>query len=408
MKTTPASKLSAAVAQSQQGSYLNTLLPFCKYEQGNSSLVVVRMPKDIAAFDELWRVVEEVAKGIHIEVQRQGKWPTASELRLLLGSVKWLWEKWIPIGFVTLLVGEPGSSKSFLALDWVKHVILQDPWPLTSKPLRLENPCAVWIETESSQQLVTNRAESMNIPGDLLYMPGFGDDLLGQPDLVVEAHRERIVQATEELKPALLVVDSLGGAHSGGENKIEEVRPMLDFFARLARDRRIPVVAVHHLRKRSPGETIEVSMERVRGSSAFSAFARSIIAVESNGEHRNVRVIKANLSERADPMNFAITFNKQGNPLGIVYTEYVPPAKKRSKAERCADWVVQQLEKEGKGIRLAHLIELGEPQGFTRGILYRAKDVLGEAIEVTGDGRTAQWLLNAAVDLSELSSEEEA
>ncbi len=402
--TTPARQLQSAVHAATQGSFLQSMLEFVKYEQG-SGLVVARMPKDIPVFEEVWRVIQEVAVVKKIKVQRQGKWPTATEIRRLLGDVKWLWNDWLPVGFVTLLVGEPGSGKSFLALDWLKRVLKNTGWPMDGKSdtVLTTNNCAVWVETESSQQLVTSRAESMQVPGDRLYMPGFGEDLLGQPDLVLEEDRERVTQAVKELKPSFVVVDSLGGAHSGGENKIEEVRPMLDFLARLARDEKISVVAVHHLRKRAHMESTEASMDKVRGSTAFSAFARSIIAVEGAGNDHSIRVIKANLAEKAAPISFGIEFVMQDEikrPRRIVYSEFVAPQGKSTKVERCMEWVVERLTAAESPVQLKAILGEAEPLGYSRNMLYAAKDRLGGQLTVTGDGRAAYWSLAAELDLS--------
>lgn len=409
MTTTPAKQLQAAVATATQGSYLHAMLEFVKYEQG-SGLVVARMPKDIPIFEEVWRVIEDVAKVKRISVQRQGKWPTAIEIRKLLGDVRWLWKDWLPVGFVTLLVGEPGSGKSFLALDWLKRVLKGTGWPMGGKSdvETSATDCAVWVETESSQQIVTSRAESMQVPGERLYMPGFGTDLLGQPDLVLEGDRDRVALAVKELKPTVVVVDSLGGAHSGGENKIEEVRPMLDFLARLARDEKIAVIAVHHLRKRAPTESTEASMDKVRGSTGFAAFARSIVAVETAGEEHLIKVIKANLAEKSPPIGFGIEFILEGEvkrPRRIVYTEAKLPEAKQTKADKCAAWVLEQLSDSDKPMQLKDLLARSEPIGYNRNMLYAAKERLGAELDITGDGRTAFWSIAKPTDFSVLCSE---
>ena len=43
--------------------------------------------------------------------------------------VEWLWPDQIPIGKVTLLVGDPGSGKSLVALDIAARVSRAAPWP---------------------------------------------------------------------------------------------------------------------------------------------------------------------------------------------------------------------------------------------------------------------------------------
>src|SRR4029077_12718205 len=43
--------------------------------------------------------------------------------------VDWLWPERIPIGKVTLLVGDPGLGKSLVALDIAARVSTGKPWP---------------------------------------------------------------------------------------------------------------------------------------------------------------------------------------------------------------------------------------------------------------------------------------
>ena len=44
-------------------------------------------------------------------------------------KLKWLWEDKIPMGKVTLLVGDPGIGKSFLTMFMVAQVSTGRPWP---------------------------------------------------------------------------------------------------------------------------------------------------------------------------------------------------------------------------------------------------------------------------------------
>ncbi|MBC7352472.1 MAG: AAA family ATPase, partial [Thermogutta sp.] len=43
--------------------------------------------------------------------------------------VEWLWDKRIPLGRITLLVGKPGQGKSFLTCDFAARVTTGTPWP---------------------------------------------------------------------------------------------------------------------------------------------------------------------------------------------------------------------------------------------------------------------------------------
>jgi len=50
-------------------------------------------------------------------------------------SVEWLWPDKIPIGKVTLLIGDPGTGKSLVALDIAARVSRGSAWPDDGGPL---------------------------------------------------------------------------------------------------------------------------------------------------------------------------------------------------------------------------------------------------------------------------------
>lgn len=378
-------KLLTAIEDQLGSQTMQTAWGVVETEYRNKTLIF-RLPEKIQLYDELWEVIQAVET--RVKIQRRGKWPTAAEIGDILGDIRWLWLRWIPRGFLTLLVGEPGTGKSIFALDFVGHVVQGTAWPL--EPSGNKPALASWVETESSQQLLNLRAVSMGIPRERIILPGFGGDLLGQPDLMSQTDRDRMVALIKYNMPAMVVIDSLGGAHTRGENKVEEVRPMLDFLARLARDEDIAILAVHHLRKRSAGEDIETTLDRVRGSSAFSAFARSVLAVEPQPDNSiKLRVIKANLVRKAHPIQALIHSDASDNPTGLEYVEFVPPPAKKTKKERCADWLYTLLSEAGAPVPVGQIIAMAEGQ-FTRQTIYDCREIIGN-LEVTSIGREALW-----------------
>src|SRR6187431_278753 len=49
--------------------------------------------------------------------------------QLVPESIRWLWPDRIPLGRITLLVGDPGLGKSLLTLDIAACVSTGAPWP---------------------------------------------------------------------------------------------------------------------------------------------------------------------------------------------------------------------------------------------------------------------------------------
>lgn len=369
-----------------------------------ATTINVRMPQsDI--LDPLWEIIQEVCAAADVACRRTGRWHTVAELDDILGAVEWLWPYWIPRGFFTLFVAEPGTGKSMIALDWVKRAM--DPmmgWP--TAPYINTNGNApdysdlttVWVETENSHQLISERSKGMRIDRNRILLPAFHDDILGQPNMMTDEDKEKVVQLVTANKPKLIVVDSMGGAQTGGENRIEDVRSMLDFFSRLARDHNTGNVGIHHLRKRS-NEGWEGTIDRVRGSTAFVAFPRMVLALDKmpDGDSLKLSVIKTNLGKMPKPIVCKVLYVDE-LPSTVTYGDFVPPKEKTSKKQQCADWVYELLNSNGGPMQFGDVQNAANALGYSRNMLYAAKDILGDVLQATVDGRKTVWELVAPLN----------
>lgn len=374
------------------------LLQLIEIESRKDKLVF-RMPSGVIALDSVWDKIVEVASGMKIAYSRTEPFATLEELDDILGDIKWIWPSWLPRGFVTMLVGDPGVGKSMVALDFARIITCGKPshWPMTDICPPKSN--VVWLDTEASQQLLNIRSKQLKMERQRVYIPVISGDILGQPNIGDEDHRETIINLVEAVKPSLIVLDSLGGSHQHGENKIEEMRPVMEFFALLARDYEAAVIVVHHLNKGSPGINTELDLYRVRGSTVITALARTILAVERvKNDTVRLRMIKSNLTRMPEPIGVETVNSESGDITGMKYDVYKPPAKKQTKKESCAAWITTTLQSSPDGIQLKDLVEIGEGYGYTRGNVYSAKDVLGDRVEITGNGREAIWHLSDNLD----------
>lgn len=357
--------------------------------------LLFRMPEDVISLDDIWCKILAVGKKLNVSVSKKSIYATVRELDEVLGDIKWLWKDWLPRGFVTMLVGDPGIGKSMLVLSLVDMIINGDPFP--TSPNEEKASCVIWVDTEASQQLLRIRSIKMNINRDRLYIPVIDNDILGQVDVLNEEHRAVILEMIDDLNPSLLVIDSLGGSHTRGENKFEDIAPIMQFFANVARDKNIAILMTHHLNKGNPGDTIEVGLYRIRGSTAIPQFSRSIIAMEKlKDDEVRLRMIKSNLSRKAEPLSLVPTLDADGDVVSMEYKEYKAPPAKRTKTESCSAWVLSFLKNHPEGIRIKDLIDYGEPEGYTKGNIYSARSILADNILVKGNGRESYWSLNVS------------
>ncbi len=351
------------------------------------------MPADLISLEGIWEKALETGKELKIKVSRTGLFATLDELDEIIGDVEWLWQGWIPKGFVTMLAGDPGIGKSAMAQYFVKIITDGSCFPLEESQQPRKPKDAIWVDTEASQQILKMRARSMKINKKRVYIPVINGDILSQANLGNDSDRQQIIELIEGTDSAILVVDSLGGSHSRGENKVEDVRPVLEFLALVARDHQIAVLLIHHLNKGKEGESTEVSLYRIRGSTVIPAYCRSIMALEQSAEKKlRLRLIKSNLARMAEPILVIPILDEEEEFTGFDCGLYVPPPPKKTRKESCADWVMGILEKQkDKSIHLSELIQAGQEAGFTRGNIYAARDVLGDRIMFGGTGKDATW-----------------
>jgi len=357
------------------------------------------MPKTLFALENLWADIEAVAKEAKITIKKTGLYATVEELDAILSDIDWLWKGHIPKGFMTMYAGEAGIGKSLTVLDIARIVTTGDYFPMSQE--RCKKGKVFWIDTEMKQQLLNMRSKSLGVDRTRLLIPSIDGNLLAKLDAGNELHKQHIVSVIEAEEPSLLVVDSLGHSHSRGENRIEDIRPVMDFLTSIARDYGIALIAVHHLNKPKE-EALEVSMSRVRGSTDIVATPVIINAVEKGMSEDGIKIrqIKNNIGRQQEPLEAILTYRdaERNEISSLQYNLFKAPPPKRNKKEICADWVHNLLLSNRNGMLLTELVELGAAQGFTRGNIYACREILGDQLTFGGTGNKAIWYLSTSND----------
>jgi hypothetical protein len=99
--------------------------------------------------------------------------------------------------------------------------------------------------------------------------------------LDVDDDRARLSNTIEAMKPKLLVLDPFVRLHSGDENVVAEVAPLLDFLRNLQRRFGCSVLLVHHARKNTAGLR---GGQALRGSSELFAWTDSSLSLRRKGD----------------------------------------------------------------------------------------------------------------------------
>lgn len=233
--------------------------------------------------------------------------------------VEWLWFNRIPMGKLSLLVGDPGVGKSFLTIYFAAKVTNGNAWPDSALPapkgsviiLTAEDGIADTVRVRSDA--VGANTKKIKILEGIVTKKGEIDYF----NLV--EHLPELEQAFIEIKDVrLVIIDPITSylATIDSHNN-SEVRGVLAPLASLAERYKIAIVAVSHLNK---NENLQ-AIYRTMGSIAFTAAARSVWAVtfDKSDKEKSKRLLipfKTNLSVDSTSLAFGIIDNR------IVFEEH--------------------------------------------------------------------------------------
>ena len=129
-------------------------------------------------------------------------------------------------GSAILIGGHPGAGKSTLLLQVMCGLA--------------KNMTALYVTGEESLQQVAMRANRLNLPTDILNM-------------LSETSVEQICNLADQLKPQIIVVDSIQVMHlsdiQSSPGSVAQVRECASFLTRYAKTRQVAIIMVGHVTK---------------------------------------------------------------------------------------------------------------------------------------------------------------
>jgi len=220
--------------------------------------------------------------------------------------VAWLWPERIPLGFLTLIAGDPGVGKSWLTHDLAARITTGAARPGTTAYA----PCGdvlIASAEDSPETVIRPRIDALG--GDptrvRLVSPLVKED---GPERALSLSQDlpHIAAALHMTEARLLIFDTLDSFLPPGTDmyRSNEVRAVLLPLVRLAGTAGTSIVGVMHLNKDSD----KTALHRVLGSIALVGVVRSVLTVtmtETDGVRR-VDHIKTNLGRLAPPLSFRV------------------------------------------------------------------------------------------------------
>jgi archaellum biogenesis ATPase FlaH len=236
--------------------------------------------------------------------------------------LRWLWPGRIPLGKLTLLIGDPGLGKSLLTTDVASRVTRGTSFP---DDAACEVGSVIFLSAEDdAADTIRPRLDAAGADVSRVHIleavrVQHTNGSLTEKTFNLETDIAALEGALKEHPDVRLIVIDPLSAYLGGvdSHSNAEVRGMLTPLVALAARLGVAVLCVTHLRK-SPGAAIY----RAISSIAFAAAARAVWAVASDpedGERRLLLAVKQNLSASAAGLAFRI--ETQNNVPRLVWEQ---------------------------------------------------------------------------------------
>lgn len=221
-------------------------------------------------------------------------------------KIKWAVEGIIPEG-LTVLAGRPKFGKSWLMLGLGYAVATGTIAWQYGKTV----PGNVYyLALEDSERRIQDRVLSMEGYFDtypenfhiFTEFPRIGDGFIDEIDRLIAGDKN----------PGLIIVDTLQKIRplsgKGNKNLYQSEYEDYEMLQRLAIQRGVPIIAVHHTRKQRSKKEITNPMDEISGSSGIQGVADTLIVCTRDGNKGMMHVTGREVDEQSYPMEF-IKFN---------------------------------------------------------------------------------------------------
>lgn len=316
-------------------------------------------------------------------------------------AVRWLWRGYIPLGGLTLLDGRPGQGKSTIALELAARVSTGAAMPDGTPGLV---GGVVYLSREDDPATTLRpRAEAAGadlariaiLDGRATETAEAGQVSRGATEAVTLGDVDILREAVRTVGALLIVIDPVQSylGHGVDAHRAEEVRPVLDGIAMLAREAGCAVLILRHLRK----SAADAAIDRGWGSVDFGAAARSMLlagADPADATRRAVVATKHSLAAEPPGIGYGIETATIGAGIETARIRWTGqtdmtaatilaaepgaerPTREDTSGRRAEDWLRDALA-EGRQATWDALTREGRDAGHAEITLRRARTALG-------------------------------
>lgn len=292
--------------------------------------------------------------------------------------IKWCIEPLLALEKVSLLEGEPGIGKSFLALNFASRVTINAENPILKDKFVSSGKVLLMSAEDGLSDTIKPRLEKMNYDPTKIFAPKelFTLDEKGFKTLESLLNNE---------KPILVIIDPIMPFLDGKKdsNKASDMRPIFKNLSQLAIKYSCAILVVRHLAK----NTELKGVSRGLGSIDISAAVRSIMQVSRDTKDPALNIvshIKSNISKKASPFGYRII-----DDIFILETT-IKSDVDDSELTKASVFLKDNLIQ--GPVNAVEIIQRGESEGFSKATLNRAKKAINIKSKRTMiDEHNFQW-----------------
>lgn len=221
-----------------------------------------------------------------------------------------------PIGYVSIIAGEPGIGKTWLMLSIAKS-LAEGRVGVGSPVDRYPKGKCLIFAGETGVRLLANRVKLMggiNPLSSCRVISSHQCARLSIDTMINSAiGRQNIEDAIADYKPNIVFFDTMISFMGDGkdESSQADMSDTIRMLSNIAMAHDTAMVLIHHFRKRTSANSTSRGLDEVIGTSAFTRLASVVIGVERSGELRVVRCLKS-WWEEFNPFAFVISKDDKG------------------------------------------------------------------------------------------------
>jgi DNA repair protein RadA/Sms len=315
-------------------------------------------------------------------------------------QVDWIWYPYLAKKTLSILEGDPGLGKSYMAMIVAATIAKGERLPCVRKGKPKAHGPVVYFDIENNAASVTKVRLKYNGYDDLgNYYPVEQAFSIDDEDAI-----EEIYSYLEEIKPILVVFDTLNTYIGRADtHKASEATQAMNIFKQIANDFDCSVLVVRHLTKGTGA-----AMYRGQGSVAFAGSARVVMCVgvdPEDSETRVMAVVKGNLAPLPGGLGFRIearpkdrsefiweNFNQlTAQEVMDASTDARTKGKEGTGIQEAMEFLEATIK--GVAVEVEKLYRMGEKRSIPKKMLDRAADRMDIKRRSKGKGssKTQTW-----------------